>query len=227
MLRKPPIPMALLLPITPQATWAHSSWERPLARSLPMAVAIGGHHTVMKVFITPTQRRSPARIMATVITMARLITTIVPEPMAGMGVLMVRTDQHTGALVIILIPVHTQEAVRFRLLMEAEVLRKHTIHIPALMRRRDKVQVPPPSGAVRTFREETRALPLAIIPPPMERWPALQPRRAARRWGRIPHGEIRQLAKLPAVTCMPNMTGMFTRTLGMVGKSTTTAVGTR
>src|SRR5262249_35747963 len=103
----------------------------------------------------------------TVITTARLIMTTTPAPMAGMGVLMVRTDPRIGVLVTILTQARTLEAVLSRLLMAPEVQRKHTNHIPAPMRRRDKVPVPQPNGAVRMSREATRARPRAITPLPM------------------------------------------------------------
>src|SRR5215471_21567754 len=122
-----------------------------------MVVAIGGRHTVTEVTTTHTQRHTVALTMATAITTARLITITTPEPMAGTGVLMARTDQRRGVLVIILTQERTHEAVLSRLLMAPEVQHKRTIHTLAPMPRRDKVQVPQLNGAVRMFREETRA----------------------------------------------------------------------
>src|SRR5215813_12949871 len=109
-----------------------------------MEAAIGGRHTVTEVTTTRTRRHTVARITATVITTARLITITTPEPMDGTGVLMARTDLRIGAQVIILIQAPT--------------------------RRRDKVQARTLNGAVRMFREETRALPRAITRRPMEQW---------------------------------------------------------
>src|SRR5215475_12682370 len=190
-----------------------------------MGVAIGGRHTVTRVTTTPTRRHTVALTMATVITTARLITTTTREPMAGMGVRMVRTGLRVGVLVIILTPARTLEAALSRLLMEPGAQHKRIIHTPAPMRRRDKVQVPQPNGAVRMCREETRALPRVITRPLMERWPGLQPRRAVKTWGRILHGEIRQPGKLPAATCMPNTMAMFTRIPETAGRSTVTGAG--
>ena len=134
-----------------------------------MVAAIGDRHIVAVVSITLTLRRTAALITATVIITARLITITTREPMAGMGVLMVRTDLRIGVLVTILTQVRTLEAVRYRLLMAPGVQHKRTIHTPAPMRRRDKVQVPQPNGVARMCREETRALPRAITPLLMER----------------------------------------------------------
>src|SRR5262245_14584608 len=133
-----------------------------------MGVAIGGRHIVMRVTTIPGRRHTAGRITATVITTARLITTIILEPTVGMGVLMARTDLRRGGLVTIPTRAHTHEAVLSRLLMAPEVQHKRIIHTPAPMRRRDKVQAPQPNGAARTCREETRALQWAIIRLPME-----------------------------------------------------------
>src|SRR5215813_4818624 len=185
-----------------------------------MEAAIGGRHTVTEVTTTRTRRHTVARITATVITTARLITITTPEPMDGTGVLMARTDLRIGAQVIILIQARTPEAVLSRLLMGPEAQHKRIIHTPAPTRRRDKVQARTLNGAVRMFREETRALPRAITQRPMEQWLAPRLRREEKRLAPVRSGEIRQLGKLPAVTCMPHTMAMFTRTLGTVGRST-------
>src|SRR5215471_13344288 len=113
-----------------------------------MEAAIGGRHTVTEVTTTPTRRHTVARITATVIITARLITITTPEPMDGMGVLMARTDLRIGAQAIILIQARTPEAVLSRLLMEPEAQHKRIIHTPAPTRRRDKVQARTLNGAV-------------------------------------------------------------------------------
>ena len=134
-----------------------------------MGAAIGGRLIVMVAITIRTLRHTAAHITATVIITARLIMTTTLEPMVGMGALMVRTDRHIGELVTILTREPTHEAVRFRLLMAPEVQHKRIIHTPAPTRRRDKVRVQQLNGAVRMFREETRALPRVIIPQLMER----------------------------------------------------------
>ena len=163
MLPKPAILTARLHPTTQQDIWARSFWVQPRERSLPMEVAIGGRHTATRVIITRTQRRTAVPTMATVIITARLITTTTPALTAGMGVPTARTDPRVGGLVTILTRERTHEAVLSRLLMAPEVQHKHIIHTPALMRRRDKVRVRMLNGAAPTFREETKALPWAII----------------------------------------------------------------
>jgi hypothetical protein len=133
-----------------------------------MGAAIGGRHTVTGVITIPTPRHTVAHTMATVIITARPITTTTPEPMDGKRVRLARTDQRPGGLVTILTRERTHEAVLSRLLMVPEVQHKRIIHIPAPMRRRDKVQVPQPNGEARMCRVETRVLPRAITLPPME-----------------------------------------------------------
>ena len=168
-----------------------------------------------------------ALMTATVIITARLTTITIRELTAGMGALTVPMDRRIGGLVIILIQARTLEVVPSRLLMAPEVQHKLIIHTPAPMRRRDKVQVPQPNGAVRMFRGETRALPRAITRRPMEQWLVPRLRREEKRLPPVRSGEIRQPGKLPAVTCMPHTMAMFTKTRGTVGRSTTTVVGTR
>ena len=167
MLPKPGTRMARLQRTTQLGIWVHSFLALLPEQFLPMEAAIGGHLTVTEATITRTRRRTVALTMDTVITTARLITTITPAPMAGMAALMAPMDLRIGELVIILIRVPTLEAERCRLLMEPEALRKLIIHTPAPMRRRDKIQVPQPNGVVRMCREETRALPRAITLRPM------------------------------------------------------------
>src|SRR5262245_16805279 len=192
-----------------------------------MVVVIGGRRTVTEVTTTRTRRHTVARITATVITTARLITITTPEPMDGMGVLMARTDLRIGGLVIILIQARTPEAVLSRLLIETEAQHKRIIHTPAPTRRRDKVQARTLNGAVRMFREETRALPRAITRRPMEQWLAPRLRREEKRLPPVRSGEIRQLGKPPAAICMLDTMVTFIRTRVTAGKSTTTVVGTR
>ena len=132
-----------------------------------MAVAIGGRHTAAGVITIRTPRHTVALITATVIITARRITTTTPAPTAGLEVPTARTDPRVGGLVIILIQARTLEVERFPHLTAPEAQHKRIIHTPAPMRRRDKVRVPQPSGAARMFREETRALPWAIILRPM------------------------------------------------------------
>src|SRR5215831_11913255 len=160
--------MAPLLRTTRRDILAPSFWGLQPERSWQTGVAIGGRRTVTEVTTIPTRRHTVVLTTATVITTERLIMTTTPAPMAGMGVLMARTDRDIGVLVTILTQARTLEAVLSRLLMAPEVQRKRTIHTPAPMRRRDKVPVPPLNGAVRMCREETRALPRAIIPRLME-----------------------------------------------------------
>src|SRR5262249_53372096 len=114
-----------------------------------MEAAIGGRHTVARVITTPTPRHIVALTMATVITTAHRITTTTPEPMDGMGVLLVRTDQRRGVQVTILTQARMHEAVLSRLLMVPEVQHKRIIHTPAHMRRRDKAQALQLNGAAR------------------------------------------------------------------------------
>src|SRR5262245_58504229 len=114
-----------------------------------MGVVIGGLHIVTRASTIPIPRPTVVLTMATVITTARRIMTTTPEPMDGTGVLLVRTDPPVGVQVIILTRERTHEAVLFRLLMAPEVPHKRIIHIPARMRRRDKVPVPQLNGAAR------------------------------------------------------------------------------
>src|SRR5262245_26616080 len=191
-----------------------------------MEVAIGGRHTVTEVTTTPTRRHTVARIMATVITTARLITITTPEPMDGMGVLMARTDLRIGAQVIILIQARTLEAVLSRLLMEQEAQHKRIIHTPVPMRRRDKVPARMPNGEARMCPAETRALPRAITRLPMEPWLAPRLRREEKRLPPVRSGETALSVKLQAAICMLDTMVMFIRTRVTAGKSTTTVVGT-
>src|SRR5215469_8017897 len=190
-----------------------------------MEAAIGGRHTVTEVTTTPTRRHTVARIMATVITTARLITITTLEPMDGMGVLTARTDLRIGAQVIILIQARTLEAVLSRLLMEPEAQHKRIIHTPAPTRRRDKVQARTLNGVVRMFREETRALPRAITRRLMEQWLAPRLRREEKRLPPVRSGETALSVKLQAATCTLDTMVTFIRTLATVGRNTTTAVG--
>src|SRR5215813_8727518 len=219
--------MARLHRITQQDIWGRSSWVLPPERSWLTGAAIGGRHTVAGVITIRTPGHTVALTTATVIITGRLTTITIRELTAGMGALTVRTDQRRGELVIILIQARTPEAVPSRLLMEAEVPRRRTIHTQAPTHRPDKALVRMRSGVARMFRGETRALPRAITRRPMEQWLVPRLRREEKRLPRVRSGEIRQPGKLPAVTCMPHTMAMFTRTPGTVGRSTTTVVGTR
>src|SRR5215472_3963265 len=190
-----------------------------------MGVAIGGRHTVTEVTTTPTRRHTVARIMATVITTARLITITTLEPMDGMGVLTVRTDLRIGVLVIILIQARTLEAVLSRLLMEPEAQHKRIIHTPAPTRRRDKVQARTLNGAVHMSLAGIKALPRVITPRPMEQWLVPRLRREEKRLPPVRSGETALSVKLQAATCTLDTMVTFIRTLATVGRNTTTAVG--
>src|SRR5262245_57365650 len=168
MLRKLRILMAQLHRTTQQDISAPSSSVLPLEPSWPTGAVIGGRHTVTRVITIPTPPHTVALTMATVITTARRITTTTPEPMAGMGVLTVRMDPRIGEPVTILTRAHTLEVVRYPLLTAAEARPKPIIPTPALMRRRDKAPAPQLNGAARMCLAETRALPRAITPLPME-----------------------------------------------------------
>src|SRR5215831_2662845 len=98
MLPKPRTPTAPLHRTTPQAIWGRSSWVLPPERFWLTEVAIGGRHTAAGVITIRTPRHTAAHITATVLITARLIMTITRELMAGMGVLMVRTDPRVGGL---------------------------------------------------------------------------------------------------------------------------------
>src|ERR1700755_3607873 len=99
---KPLIPMAPLHRTTRQDIWALSFWV--LLRELfwLTGVAIGGRLTAAEDITIPTRLPIVALIMATGITTARLIMTIIRELTDGMEVLMVRTDRRVGGPVTIL-----------------------------------------------------------------------------------------------------------------------------
>src|SRR5215467_3656997 len=130
MSRKPPIPMAPLLPTTQQAIWGRSSWELPQARSLPMAVATGGRRIVAGVTTIRTRRRIVVLTTVTVIITGRLTTITIRELTAGMGALTVPMDRRVGELVIIRTQARTLEAGRFPRLTAAEVQHRLTIRTP-------------------------------------------------------------------------------------------------
>src|SRR4029453_15112963 len=163
-----------------------------------MGAAIGGRHTVTQVTITHTRRRTVAHIMATVIITARLITTTTRELMDGKGVRLARTDLRPGELVIILTRERTHEAVRSRLLMAPEAQHKRITRTQAPMRRPDKVPVRMLNGAAPTSPGETRAVPWAIIRPPMEQWQAPQIRKEGKWRLQARSGETPQSVKPPA-----------------------------
>jgi hypothetical protein len=147
------------------------------------------------------------------------------EPTAGKGRLTVLTDRRLPALVTIPTRARTREAVRSQHRMAAEVQRRPITRTQEHTRRRDKVRVRMLSGVVPMYREGTKALPWVIIRPLMEQWQAPRLRREEKRPPRAQSGEIARLVKLPAATCMPGTTEMFTRTQGTAGRSTTTEAG--
>ena len=134
-----------------------------------MGAAIGGRHTVVVVTTIPTLPRTvvlTTEVM--VIITQRLIMTLPREPMVGNRQPMALTDRQQEVPVTILIPGLTLAVPVFRHLMGAEAQRKRTIRTQELMRRPDKVPIRMLSGEAPMSREETRALPWVITPPPME-----------------------------------------------------------
>src|SRR5262249_19114597 len=192
-----------------------------------MEAAIGGRHTVTEVTTTRTRRHTVARITATVITTARLITITTPEPMDGTGVLMARTDLRIGAQVIILIQARTPEAGLSRPLFAPERQDKRKIHKTAPPPQRGKVQAPNLNGAVRKVSQENRGQTRAITRRPMEQWLAPRLRREEKRLPPVRSGETALSVKLQAAICMLDTMVTFIRTRVTAGKSTTTVVGTR
>ena len=191
-----------------------------------MGAAIGGHHTVMQVTITRTRRHTVALTMATVITTARRITTTTRELMAGMGVLLARTDRRPGGLATILTRERTHEAVPSRLLMAPEVPRKRTTHTPAPMRRRDKVRARTLNGVVHMSHAGIKALPWDIIRRPTEQWLVPRRRREEKRLPPVRSGETALSVKLPAAICTLDTMVTFIRIQVTAGRNTIMGAGT-
>ena len=191
-----------------------------------MEAAIGGRRTVMVAFTILTPRRTVALTTGVMVIIIQLLTMTLPrEHMAGNRQPMALTDRQQEAPVTILIPGLTLAAPVSRRLMGAEAQRKRTIRTQAPMRRPDKVPVRMLNGEAPMSREETRVLPWAITPPPMEQWQAPRIRREEKRPLQARSGETLQQAKLPAATCMPDTMATFTRTQVTAGRSMTTEVG--
>ena len=134
-----------------------------------MVAAIGGRHIVMVAIIIPTPRRTVARITGVMVIIIQPLTMTLPrEPMVGNRQPMALTDRQRAAPVTILILGLTLAVPVSRRLMGAEAQRKRTIRTPELMLKPGKVRVRQLSGEAPTSREETRALPWVITPPPME-----------------------------------------------------------
>ena len=134
-----------------------------------MGAAIGGRHTVMVATTILTRRRTVARITGVmVIIIQRLTMTLPREPMGGNRPLMGLMDRRPEEPVTILTPELMPEALQSRHLTVAEVPRRPTIRTLEHMLRPDKARARTLSGAARTCREATRALPWAITQPPTE-----------------------------------------------------------
>jgi hypothetical protein len=192
-----------------------------------MGVAIGGHHIVMVATTIPTRGHTVARITgATVIIIQRLIMILLRELTDGNRLLMGRTDRQQEGLVTILTPALMREAHRCRHLTAAEVRHRHITRTPAPMLRPDKVRTRTLSGAARTCREETRALPWVITQLRMERWRAPLIRREEKWLLLARSGGTVRLVKLPAVICTLATMVMCTRIRVMAGRSTIMEVGT-
>ena len=134
-----------------------------------MGAAIGGRHTVMVAITIPTRRRTVALTTGVMVIIIQPLTMTLPrEPMVGNRLLMGRMDRQREAPVTILILGLTLAVPVSRRLMGAEVPRRRIIRTQELMRRPDKVPIRMLSGEAPMSREETRALPWVITPPPME-----------------------------------------------------------
>ncbi len=192
-----------------------------------MGAAIGGRHTVMVATTIPTRRRTVALTTEVmVIIIQRLTMTLLRERMVGNRQPMALTDRQQEVPVTILIPGLTLAAPVSRRLMGAEALRKRTIRTREPMLRPDRDRARTLSGVVPMSREETRVLPWAITPPPMEQWQAPLIRKEEKWQLPARSGETVQLVKLPAAICMPDTMATFTRTQVTAGRSTTTEAGT-
>src|SRR5512132_3118990 len=170
---KRPIRTARSHPATQQDTWAPSFWALPQERSLLMGAAIGGRHIVMVAITIPTPRRTVALTTGgMVIIIQRLTMTLLREPMVRNRQPMALTGRQQEVPVTILILGLTLAVPVSRRLMGAEAQRKRTIRTLEPMLRRDRDRARTLSGEAPMSREETRALPWAITPPPMEQWQA-------------------------------------------------------
>ena len=192
-----------------------------------MEAAIGGHHTVMVVITIPTRRRTVALTTGDMVTIIqRLTMTLLRAPMVGNRQPMALTDRQRAAPVTILILGLTLAVPVSRRLMGAEAQHKRTIRTQEPMLRPDRDRARTLSGVAPMSREETRVLPWAITPPPMERWQAPLIRRAEKWPLQARSGETLQQAKLPAVICMPDTMATFTRTQVTAGRSMIMEAGT-
>jgi hypothetical protein len=134
-----------------------------------MGAAIGGHHIVMVAITIPTPRHTVVLTTGVmVIIIQRLIMTLLRARMVGNRQPMALTDRQQEVPVTILIPGLTLAVPVFRHLMGAEAQRKPTIRIREPMLRPGRDRARTLSGEARMCRVETRVLPWAITPPPME-----------------------------------------------------------
>jgi hypothetical protein len=192
-----------------------------------MGAGIGGRHIVMVAITIPTPRRTVVLITGGMVIIIQPLTmTLLQERMVGNRQPMALTGRQQEVPVTILILGLTLAVPVSRRLMGAEAQRKRTIRTLEPMLRRDRDRARTLSGEAPMSREETRALPWAITPPPMEQWQAPLIRREEKWPLQARSGETVQQAKLPAVICMPDTMAMFTRTQVTAGKSTTMEAGT-
>src|SRR6266436_3119584 len=178
-----------------------------------MGAAIGGRHTVMVAITIPTLPHTVARITGVMVIITQRLTMTLPrEPMVGNRQPMALTDRRRAARVTILILGLTLAVPVSRRLTAAEVPRRRIIRTQAPMRKPDKVPVRMLNGEAPTSREETRALPWAITPPPMEQWQALLIRKEEK-WPLLARsGGTVRLVKPPAVICTLGTMVMCIRT---------------
>ena len=134
-----------------------------------MGAAIGGRLTVVVVTTIPTLPRTVALTTGDMVIITQRLTMTLPrEHMVGNRQPMALTDRRRAAPVTIPILGLTLAVPVSRRLMGAEVPRRRIIRTQELMRRPDKVSIRMLSGEAPMSREETRALPWVITPPPME-----------------------------------------------------------
>ena len=192
-----------------------------------MGAAIGGRHTVTGVTTILTRRRTVALTTEVMVTITQRLTMTLPrERMVGNRQPMALMDQQREAPVTILTLGLMREVLRFRQLMAAEAQHRHITRTPAPMLRRDRVRARTLSGEAPMSREETRVLPWAITPPPMEQWQAPLIRREEKWPLPARSGETVRLAKPPAAICMPVTMATFIRTQVAAGRSTIMEAGT-
>ena len=143
-----------------------------------MGAAIGGRHTVMVAIIIPTLPRTVALTTGGMVIITQRLTMTLPrEHMVGNRQPTALTDRQRAAPVTILILGLTLAVPVSRPRMAAEAQHKRTIRTREPMLRPDRDRVRTLSGEAPTCREETRVLPWAITPPPMEQWQAPRIRR--------------------------------------------------